>query len=323
MNSKGVTRYERNFNRASRYFKQWFENTLNKELVVIDGVEQYAVLQDHSQSNNKDLSDDKYLIVENSSNAKVGSIVIWRGNPNIIFTSEDKTIPTHKQFKTKKSNCRIKWMVGDKVSGNGEGHYAYVQNQTLYTLGVSTSGSHAWIVNAKMTVYMQNNEETRSIKVGQRIFINSQLYRVTFVDTVSRLGLVNFLLEQDFINPEKDNVELGIADYYKVLKDKEEDGKPTTTNKEVVINGSEKARIGSTQTYKASVFSNGNEISDKIIEWVVMDTENVVKVNEQDTESITIYIESNFKKVGSVITIVGKTEDGTIGSKEVRIVSPY
>jgi hypothetical protein len=32
---------------------------------------------------------------------------------------------------------------------------------------------------------------------------------------------------------------------------------------------------------------------------------------------------NNFQKVGSVITVIGKTADGTIGSKPVNIISPY
>jgi hypothetical protein len=325
MGIRGRTQAERNFRMAERSFRQWFENALSKEKVVIDGVEQYAVFQDQSQSNNKDLSDDKYMIVENSSNAKVGSYVEWRGQIGIVFTGEEKTIPTHKQFKTKVANHVIKWMIGDKISGNGNGYPAYVQNQTLYTLGVSTSGHHAWIVNAKMMMYLQDNEETRQIKIGQRIFIGNQVYQVMFADPVSRRGLINYLLEQDFPNPEKDNFELGVADYYTALEKESSNDteQPTGTSKEVVINGSEKARIGSTHKYEASVFSNRAKLSEGITEWAIADTEAVATVVEQTTEYIKIYFESNFKKVGSTITIIGKSEDGVIGSKTVRIISPY
>ncbi|MGR5954255.1 hypothetical protein ACT7DP_30285 [Bacillus paranthracis] len=63
--------------------------------------------------------------------------------------------------------------------------------------------------------------------------------------------------------------------------------------------------------------------SEDIVEWAVSDTEAVAKVVEQDSRNISIRIESNFQKVGSIITIVGKTASGSIGSKTVKIVSPY
>lgn len=324
MNAKGKTAYERKLRSASRDFQNWFDNSLGRELVTIDGIEQYAVFQDQNQNNNKDLSDDKYMIVENSTNAEVGSYVHWRGQIGMVFTNEEKTIPTHKQFKTKVSNQALKWMIGDQVANNGHGYPAFIQNQTLYTLGVSTSGNNAWIVNAKMMMYVQDNEDTRTINIGQRLFIGGDVYQVMFRDYVSRKGLIHFLLEQDFPNPESDNMELEVADYYTAKKTDSTPQEVIGVSKEVTINGKDKARIGTTLTYEASIFRDGVLLSDEgITEWTVADTEAVAFVEEQTSKSITIRIDSNFKKVGSTISIIGKTEDGVIGSKTVNIISPY
>lgn len=325
MNSLGNSKYDRMLKAKTRSFEKWFNDSLTKELVTIDGVKQYAVIQDQNQSNNKDLSDDKYVIVKNDSNIQVGSYIRWRGLIWMVFSEEVKTIPTHKQVKIKQSNHLIRWrMSNGKISGNGNGYPAYVQNQTLYTLGVSTSGNHSWIINAKMMMYMQNNEETRSIDIGQRIFIGNDVYKVMFRDTVSRQGLINYLLEEDFVNKNTDNVELGIANYY------DSDGKnPDTTQEpienesEIVLQGSDKAKIGSIVKYDAHIYQNGVETTGNITEWTISDTESVATIVEQTPNSITIRIESNFQKVGSVITIIGKTADGSIGSKSVKIISPY
>lgn len=322
MDVKGKTPYERAFKSKARSFQQWFDSALNKELVKIDGVEQYAVLQDQNQNNNKDLSDDKYIIVENSSNIKVGSYVEWRDKVWMVFTEENKTIPTHKQAKIKLSNHVIKWMIGNRVCNNGLGYPAFVQNQTLYTLGVSTSGNHAWIVNAKMMMYMQDNEETRAIRIGQRIFIGGAVYQVMFKDYVSRKGLINYLLEEDFVNHNRDDVVNEIADFYTSINS-DTTKEATGESKEVVINGTEKARIGTIVKYDASVYQDGILLSEGIKEWTIADTEAVATVVEQTPQYITIRIENNFKKVGSVITVIGRTADGVTGSRTVRIVSPY
>lgn len=323
MKHKGNSLYERRFKDAKRSFDEWFENTLDKEEVVIDGVKQWAVLQDQSQSNNKELSDDKYIITENESNIEVGSYVNWRNASWMVFTDEYKTIPTHKQAKIKETNHTIKWMVGDKICGNGKGYDAYIQNQTLYTLGISTSGNNAWIVNAKMMMYLPDNEETRAVKLGQRIIIGGAIFQIMFKDYVSRRGIINYLLEQDFYAEDRDNLELGIADYYPAINGEDAEDNPVGDDREVVIDGVEKARIGSTYTFKAGVFYNGEKLSDTISEWTIADTEDVATIVEQDNEKVTIRIVSNFQKVGSVITIIAKTEDGVIGSKPVNIVSPY
>jgi hypothetical protein len=322
MDVKGKTPYERAFKAKARSFKQWFDNAINKELVKIDGVEQYAVFQDQNQSNNKDLSDDKYIIVENSSNMRVGSYIEWRDKIWMVFTEENKTIPTHKQAKIKLSNHRIKWMIGNRVCNNGLGYPAFVQNQTLYTLGVSTNGHHAWIVNAKMMMYMQDNEETRAIQIGQRIFIGGAVYQVMFKDPVSRKGLINYLLEEDFVNPNRDDVVNEIADYYTGINS-DTTQVATGVSKEVVINGADKARIGTVVRYDASVYQDGTLLSEGIAQWTIADTEAVATVVEQTPQYITIRIEKNFKKVGSVITVIGRTADGVTGSRTVNIISPY
>lgn len=67
MEVNGLSQFDRAMNTKKRSFNKYFKGALNKELVVIDGVEQYATFQDQNQNNNKDLSDDKYIIVESKS----------------------------------------------------------------------------------------------------------------------------------------------------------------------------------------------------------------------------------------------------------------
>lgn len=323
MNVKGGNAYERGMNRSKRYFQKWFDSTLTREEVNIDGVTQFAVFHDQNQNNNKDLSDDKYVMVENESNMKVGSYIKWRNTTWLVFTDEYKTIPTHKQAKIKESNHVIKWMADGKVSGDGNGYNAFIQNQTLYTLGVSSSGNHAWLVNAKMMMYLPNNAETKAIRIGQRIVIGGAVFQVMFKDYVSREGLINYLLEQDTVS-DYDNLDLGVADYFNPdNSDTSKDEPVTGVSKEVVITGTDRAKIGSLLTYEAKVLLDGAETAEGIAEWTIVDTESIVSVEEQNEKSITIRVAKNFQKVGSVINVLGKTADGTIGTKRVNIISPY
>jgi hypothetical protein len=320
---KGTSRVERNREAKKRSFERYFENALNRDPVIIDGVEQYAIFQDQNQNNNKDLSDDKYVVVPLDSNLKTGSYIEWRDETWMVFTEENKSIQSHKQGKVKASNHHIKWMNGTKISGNGKGYPAFIQNQTLYTLGISTSGNNSWIVNAKMMMYLQDNPETRTLRIGQRIFIGGEVYQIMFRDYVSRGGLINFLLEQDFVNEQRDDVANEIADYYTATAEEQEEQNAVGASKEVTINGSTNAKIGSLVKYEAKVFADGVEVSDGIAEWTIADVDHVATVVEQTQGYVTVRIENNFQKVGSQISIIGKTADGVIGSKSVNIISPY
>lgn len=331
---KGNTKYDRAFNQKQRSFNEWFKNSLTKSLVKIDNVEYQAVIQDQNQNNNKDLSDDKYMIIENSTPSHVGSLVEWRDRTWLVFTDEEKTIATHKQQKIKPTNHIIKWMLNNgEICGNGEGYHAYVQNNTLYTLGVSMSGNNAWVANAKMLMYLPYNDETRNMKLGERVFIGSNVYEVMMKDFISRKGLVHYLLEETFYNPNTDDLENGVADRWKE-QDSEgvATGEVNNANNNVVndsnytlsIEGSNVIKIGKTSVITA-IMSNaeGSIIENPITEWTVVDVDGVSTIVEQDQSSITISIAKNFKYVGNQITVVGKAVDGTLASKTINIISPY
>lgn len=309
---RGATQYERALKNKTRDFNHYFKNALNLETCFIDGVEAKAVFQDHSQSNNKDLSDDKYLIVENETSVDVGSYVIWRDSPWLVFTEEFKTIPTHQQLKIKTVNENIKWIKNEKICNNGEGWGAHVQNQTLYTLGVAKSGHFLDVVNAKMMMYMKYNQDTSQLKIGDRIFIGHGVYKIMFSDIVSRKGLINFLLEQDTIG-ENDNVELGIADYWESGKLPSEDKEPTETP---VINGSSQGRIS--RTYKYTI-QEGFEVD----EWIV-DTAGVqsIEILERTNTLITLRVIDDNRNVGSQAVLYAKVGDA-LTNIVIRISSKF
>lgn len=296
-------------------FKYYFENTLNKEKCLIDDEETYAVFQDHSQSNNKDLSDDKYVIVPNETNIHIGSYILWRERPWLVFTEEFKTINSHQQLKIKIVNETIKWLVDRKVCNSGRGWGAYVQNQTLYTLGVETSGNHISLVNAKMMMYMQDNEETAKLKIGSRIFIGRGIYKIMFMDNVSRKGLINYLLEQDTLG-EYDNPDEAIADYYKPDTGYEEDIPET----DVVIEGQDLVRLARTAVYTLN--NDTVEVSEWIVE-TIDGTELPVYINERTNKQLAIKVKDDSRFIGVQMTIFAKLSTGSIIQTVVRVGSKY
>ena len=311
----GNNTYQRNFKSKCREFEIYFRNALNKEECYLNGSGIEAIFQDHSQSNNKDLSDDKYVILPNSTACGVGDYINWRGQDWLVFTEEFKTINTHQQLKIKIVNERIKWIKDGKICNDGIGWGAYVQNQTLYTLGVSSAGNHISVINAKMMLYMQDNEETRRLKILDRIFIGSNVYQIMFADTVSRSGLINFLLEEDTMG-ENDNQELRIADYYKKIAPKEEDEKEDKESP--VINGELKPKVGRTYVYEISS-------ENKVLEWAIesLESEYPADILERSDERVSITIKNDNRLIGTQLTIIAKVDGFGYVSKPVKIVKRF
>lgn len=83
MNVRGRTFRERQYKNKLRDFDKYFSETLNEELVAVTDKNNVTniiemAFQDHSQSNNKQLSDDKYVIARNETPIYVGDYVLWR-----------------------------------------------------------------------------------------------------------------------------------------------------------------------------------------------------------------------------------------------------
>lgn len=321
MKRVGASPYERRTKRLGREFDRYYADALNKEPVTVDGRDEMLIFQDHSQSNNKDLSDDKYVIAPNAVTVGIGSYIGWRDEQWLVFTEEVKTIPSHQQLKVKHVNQQMFWLIDGKVSNNGKGWGAYVQNQTLYTLGVSNLGNYLDVANAKMMLYVQNNEETQKIAIGQRFFIGHDVYRCMFKDDVSRIGLINLLMEEDTFNPETDDREKRIAGI------KLNDGTPAQVETPVAgtiqIEGDLHPRLGMTYVYKTTQ-AIGDDVSDyDIDEWTVscVDGTSFV-IQEKDTHSITLRIKDDYRCVGQIINLIAKKGD-QIYSQTLNIRTKY
>lgn len=316
MNRLGASRYERNLRHKQREFVKYFEDALNKEDCYINGEHAQLVFQDHSQSNNKDLSDDKYIIAPNETIIDIGSYIDWRDSEWLVFTEEFKTIPTHQQLKIKAVNWNLKWLVDGAVVNNGLGYGAYVQNQTLYTLGVSFSGDNIAIVNGKMMMYVQDNDDTRSyFTIGKRIFVGENVYKILFADTVSRRGLINLLMEEDTITV-YDNRELHIADYYNnVQEDQPAQVEPVMAT----ISGELKPRISRTYIY---TISDGYEVS----EWIIESVDGVdqpMYTRERDALSVTLQFKDDYRYVGQTVNVIAKLTDGSFVSLPIRVIKKF
>lgn len=332
MSLKGKTKYDRAYNNKVKTFERWFENTLTRQEVIIGNNKYEAVIQDQNISNNDGLSDDKYMILRNGVNCATGDLVSWKDNDWLVFSKEIKTIDTHQQFSLKPTNYTVKWMMDNgQVSNLGKGHRGYVKNNTLYTLGVAMSGANAWVTNAKYAMFLPYNNETANMKIGQRLFLGTHVFQVMMLDIISRKGLIYYLLEEDFYNPNIDDLENGVADMWKVkdevgsdLEDNNQDNNVETPLYTMSITGNDNIKIGRASKFTISfVHADGSQVQSSVTEWIVTDIDNVSTVESKDEQSLTLRVASNFSYVDKQVTIVAKSIDGIIASKTINVISPY
>lgn len=321
LDTRGATPYERNFKQMQHEFYKYFEDSLTKAKVLVNGKNYIEVtIVDHSQSNNKDLSDDKYVHAPNETKISVGDYILWDNQYWMVFSKENKTIATHQQAKIKESNQSIKWIRNGKIVNNELGWWSYVQSNTLYTMGVSEN-TLIDVVDSKMMMYMQNNADTRDLQINERIFIGSRVYKIKFPDKVSRFGLISFLLDEDTINENYDNVELGVADYYRFygtdtdVREELEEGHP---DHELSIVGNKNPKIGSINSYEANF---------EVEEWTIdtVESEDLVVVMSSDANKITIEVvqDRKFANVGKSFTITARDSSDNYTSLHLTVRTKY
>lgn len=316
MDRLGKTKRDRMMKHKEIEFNRYFRDALNRDTCLINGVPAELIFQDHSQSNNKDLSDDKYIVAPNHVDISVGSYIDWRESKLLVFTEEIKTIPSHQQLKAKIVNWQLLWLNAEgKIVNNGLGYGAYVQNQTLYTLGVSTSGDYISIVNGKMMMYVQDNADTRQLYIGKRVFIGRNVYKIMFADIVSRSGLINLLMEEDTIT-DNDSREHMIADYYGHKSDDDPVDAPTTIAQ---VNGETRARLGSVQTY---TISDEHTVSEWIVESIA-GNDPPYYIQERDTKSINLRFKDDYRYVSQVVNIIAKLSDDSVVSLSVKTINKF
>ena len=319
---EGLSYRERQFKNKQRSFDLYFERTLNKEEITLNGDRKFdVVLQDHSPTDNNGLSDDKYVIAENKDHFGVGDYIMWRDQHWIVFTKENRTVTDHQQGKVKEANEIIRWIRNGEIVNEGRGWYAYVESQTLYTMGVAVT-PYMQTVDSKMLMYLRDNKESRDLRMDERIFIGPRVYKIKFTDAVSRQGLISFLLDEDTIGP-YDNIELGVADYYRFYG-KDDD---ITQRPEELDNGDNEIKteiIGDTALKISREYTF--ELSEgEAVAWKLShaDFESPYQEISKSGKSVTIKIKNDNRFVGSILTITAELEDGSYVSLPTSIVVRY
>ena len=167
-------------------------------------------------------------------------------------------------------------------------------------------------------MYVQDNEHTRRIAQSDefcqgwvsRMMFKGRAYKVVGVDDVSMNGLMCVKLKIDKVSP-MDNLELGIADYYRYIPKEE-----PTAPKEFVIEGEREILLGDGD-YTYTI--NADESKGEIVKWSISSIKGVSMARDTN-DSVRIRVDDNIALKGKIIELKATIYDIDY-TKNIKIVN--
>lgn len=207
----------------------------------------------------------KYIIMNPNDTLQAGDVIKRKNNSLWICTATDPNAVYTKGF-IEECNIYLKWI----------DEFGLIQSQPSIFY-FNTRSNFGVLEDKVMTVpdgrrqtTLQKNEHTIKIRRGNRFIIGGEAFKVIDCDSVSDKGLVNLGFESDQIDPAVDNIELGIANYFRDL-----------AGYSISILNGEFASIGVNQTLQVNVQVKNNEniIKDALVTFSCSDN-SIAEINE-------------------------------------------
>ncbi|WP_145413315.1 hypothetical protein [Paenibacillus xylanexedens] len=206
----------------------------------------------------------KTILMEPDYSIKAGNN-IKRSNGETWLCLSDDPNDVYVSGKIERCNFDLKWIDKDG--------FIQIFPSILYFNARSNFGTEEdKVMNlpaGRRQIVVSKNILTQSIQRDSRFIIGSEAFKVIDADYMSDDGLVNLSLQSDQIDPTKDNLELGIADYHKLRK------------YELHILNDNPLSLSANQSAKINVrvLKNGYEIVNPQLEYSSSNT-NLVSVDE-------------------------------------------
>jgi hypothetical protein len=260
----GTTVRERAINHFRDTMKQNALTTPSYKKVKINGEERYLIINKSTKPYYKKIA------TIPDENFKVGDYVEYGNDMWIITeTNSDDEIYVYGYMK----QCRfiLKWQ---DEAGNIIERYMWCENATKYSTGEI---EQIWIDKSELQYNCEIclDDDTIKLRRDQRFIVNmngrSVPLRMTQLDYLSANygnagALIQCTLVEDEINKHKDNLELGIADYFEPLDP------PTPVTKSCKIEYIGNAEIksgGSKKKFNAVFYNEDGEVIDLTPVWSV------------------------------------------------------
>ena len=203
--SEGNTIEEKYKNSSTQIVNNAFRNSPFYMVLKINGIDTECRLLQINSSVLKS-HDFKELALLPRTQLSLGSIVEYKGENWMTTDFVDSEIfPT---AKIQRCNHNLKWQRNNTIHS----YPTVVFSRTAYKDDVYPDKVMT-LASGQFQLYIQDTEETRDLQISNRFFIGRDVYEIAYIDDVTLSGLLILTLNKSMSKNDRDNVELGIADY--------------------------------------------------------------------------------------------------------------
>ncbi len=202
---RGNTKKEIIVGEAEVQFLENLATSANREDISIDGLDTQAIILTNKADQSK-LS--MQLHSQNSVEVGPGSLVVWDEEDWLVMSTDKFSVPAYVKSIMFKSNVRVKF-----YDDNGN-----LQNTAGIFLG-SLDSILREAVYRQMGMAIQLDDRRAMLIVSKhilrnnrRLMLDGRVWRIVDYDSTSNKTLVYISLQEDHIDPSRDDVENGIAE---------------------------------------------------------------------------------------------------------------
>ena len=235
--------------------------------------------------------------------------------------------PSFRQYQILECNWTFGWVVNNTVY-----HCLGVQRvQESYNSG-SWDGDRLTFVDNITSAWLPTNADVLTIGYNQRFLISDPRRRPCIAWTVSKIedtqpeGLTKLKFTQETFNPNTDNAELMLADYWTsnvepIVPDAETELKQTSA---ITYSGNAPTiKVGGSYKVFTPVFSDESVTVDK---WTISDENGDISADttnytiEYDGDKLKLKVAQNYYLIGKVLIVQVVGSDGSTAEVSVEVI---
>ena len=238
----------------------------------------------------------------------IGDYVKYKDNTICLITNSQSftNYPYGKGFKC---NQTFKWK--DK---NGIHEFPCYCKNDSYGVKDTSSSDKLSLMETKLKIYIQYNEETKNIKENLRVIFNHRedIYKVISASTVTNDKLLILTCGNDTYQPQHDDLENNLA--YNKLSEENIENPPIQQPTTYEIIGENRIIHKNNYTYKLSP-SNSNCVW--YLDKYSVELE-IAKINNQDNDKVSLYAYETLSS--DTCVLYAKDGNEILAQKEITIV---
>lgn len=138
-----------------------------------------------------------------------GDIVEWQNNKWINILT-DNVSDVYSRGVLRPCHGQLKWIDNE---GETKERYFTFKSDPATNFGVD-EGLVITLGNERRNLLVGFDDATEHLRKDRRFIFDSRAWKITALDNISTQGFSVISVQEDLLDPAKDNLELGIADYY-------------------------------------------------------------------------------------------------------------